>query len=114
MDRIAQRNDALAKANRHRLAVAKKRREIHELDREAGLKALVDLLTTCEDPAILSGRLAWYLDAPKYAGPKKVAKIMRDMGIRRAECRVRDLTIRQREVIAAAVANEYRVQRRAA
>lgn len=110
MDRVEQAQAALDKANRHRLAVAAKRRELGELSFEDGRQALADLLLTCEDPAILSGRISWYLEAPVRTGPKASARVMRAMNIRRHDARVRDLTMRQREIMANAVLNQYRVE----
>lgn len=109
MDRIVQRTEALNKANSYRLAVSVKKRELYELDFHAGRKALADLIENCDDPALLSGRLADYLRAPRRTGKEKSGRIMRDMGIRRADCRLRDLTTRQRQIIAYAVVNGYRV-----
>ena len=110
MDRVAQAQEALEKANRHRLAVAATRRELGRLGFEDGREALADLLLTCEDPAILSGRISWYLEAPIRTGPKAVSRVMRAMNIRRHDARVRDLTMRQREIMANAVLNQYRVE----
>ena len=110
MDRVVQRDEARAKANAYRSAVSVKKREIFELDVHAGREALAQLIEECEDPALLSGRLVDYLRAPRRSGKEKSTRVMRDMGIRRADCRLRDLTTRQREIIAHAVVNGYRVE----
>lgn len=111
---VSQSMEALAKANKHRFAVAAKRREIGQLDPQAARQAVIQLLLDCEDPAILSGRVAWYLEAPHRAGPGMVSRVMRDVGIRRHDCRVRDLTMRQRRVLADAISRGYHVDREAA
>ena len=114
MDRVVQRTEALHKANSYRSAVSVKKRELFQLDVHAGREALAQLIEECDDPALLSGRLVDYLRAPRRSGKEKSTRIMRDMGIRRADCRLRDLTTRQREIIAHAVMNGYRVDMRAA
>ena len=106
---LSQSMEALEKANRYRLAVAAKKRELGSLDFHAGRKALSEFILTCEDPALLSGRVTWYLEAPVKTGPQAAARVMRAMNIRRHDARLRDLTMRQREVIAEAVLNQYRV-----
>ena len=109
MDRVAQQRKALVKANAHRLAVAHTKRDIAALSVDAGREAVADLIGTTQDPALLSGRLVGYLQAPRFSGQKAASRILRDMGIKRADCRVRDLTMRQRQLIAHAVLNGYRV-----
>ena len=109
MDAVTQRDQARAKANAYRSAVSVKKRELFELDFHSGREALAELIEHCEDPALLSGRLADYLRAPRRSGKQSSGRIMRDMGIRRADCRLRDLTTRQRQIIAHAVLNGYRV-----
>jgi len=106
---LTQSMEALNKANSYRSAVSAKKREIFEMDLHAGRAALADLIEHCDDPALLSGRLVDYLRAPRRTGKEKSGRIMRDMGIRRADCRLRDLTTRQRQIIAHAVLNRYRV-----
>lgn len=109
MDRVTQAREALEKANTHRLAVAYAKRDIAALDVTAGREAVADLFATCQDPGVLAGRVQDYLRAPKRTGSEKSTRVMRDMGIKRADCRVRDLTMRQRQLIAHAVLNGYRV-----
>ena len=91
MDRVAQSRQALEKANRHRLAVAAKRRELGELGFEDGREALAHLLLTCEDPAILSGRGLAGISrpqsgpAPRRAGQGPHDEAAPDHGQRRLE-----------------------------
>ena len=106
---LSQSMEALNKANSYRSAVSAKKREIFQMDIYTGREALADLIENCDEPALLSGRLVDYLRAPRRTGKEKSGRIMRDMGIRRADCRLRDLTTRQRQIIAQAVLKGYRV-----
>ena len=106
---LEQLMSALAKANQHRFAVSRKKREIGALTQADGREAVAELFRTCEDEALLSGRVQEYLRSPAQVGATKSSRVMAGMGIRRADCRLRDLTMRQRNLIADAVLNGYRV-----
>ena len=106
---VSQSLEALEKANEHRMAVSATKRRIASLSFHDGRTALAELFLTCQDDAVLAGRVQDYLRAPRRSGQEKSTRVMRDMGIRRADCRLRDLTTRQREIIADAILNGYRV-----
>lgn len=105
---------ALARANHHRISVAQECRRIASMDRPDGVEAVARIIEDCEDEALLSGRLAKYLGAPFRIGPRKVTGLLAQLEIRRADKRLRDLTGRQREVIAESVRNGYRLKDRSA
>jgi hypothetical protein len=107
---LIQSMEALEKANRHRTAVARKKREIAALGFEEGRAALAEFLLTCEDPALLSGRVSAYLSAPKHVHSSKVAQTLRFAGVAYPDSRLRELTTHQRETLSAAVLNGYRVR----
>lgn len=100
MNATKQRNRALAKANRHRLAVAEKRREIAAMDRIEAAFYLADLIETADDPELLSGRISHYLTAIPGRGPTYSTRVLADLGVKIAARRLRDLSPRQREILA--------------
>jgi predicted DNA binding protein len=106
-----QRDGALKVANRYRIAVARECERIAGLPWRDGREEVARLIEDCDDDALLSGRLAKYLNAPRYVGKAKAAGLMGQLEIRRADKRIRDLTGRQREVIAAAVRNGYKLNK---
>lgn len=110
----AQRDGALKVANRYRIAVSRECRRISRMPWQEGREEVAKLIETCEDEALLSGRLSKYLDAPRYVGRAKTAGLLAQLEIRRADKRIRDLTTRQREMIADAVRNGYKLRREAA
>lgn len=91
---------ALAIANRHRLAVAAKRREIAAKDFVEASVFLADLIEKTEDELLLSGRVDLYLRSLPRRGPRYVTKVLTEVGIRDSSRRLRDLTERQRLLLA--------------
>lgn len=109
-----QRVGALKLANRYRIAVARECERIARMDWREGREEVAKLIEECDDDALLSGRVAKYLNAPRYIGTAKVGKLMAKTDIRRNDKRLRDLTDRQRREIAQAVRNGYKFRRLAA
>ena len=100
-----QRDAALKLANRRRIAVADRRKEIAALPMEQGRKLLAQVLTDpTEDEA--SGRIGHWLMAPKFTGRAKVEPLLRQLRISH-DRRLRDLTPRQVNIICLAVGNSY-------
>ena len=110
MDRVAQRTEAMAKANHYRSAVSKKRREIAEMPAADAYEALADLIENCDDPALLSGRLTHWLTAPKFSGQTKANQAIACLNLKKADRRVRDLTPRQRQELASMIRHRMNVR----
>ena len=110
MDRVAQRTEAMAKANYYRSAVSKKRREISEMPAADAYEALADLIEHCDDPALLSGRLSHWLTAPKFSGQTKANQAIACLNLKKADRRVRDLTPRQRQELASMIRHRMNVR----
>jgi hypothetical protein len=100
---------ALKRANHFRITVARECKRIATLPNGDGIEAVARIIEDCEDEALMSGRLSKYLGAPTGVGPKKVTRLMAQLEIRRADKKLRELTGRQREVIAEAIRNGYRL-----
>ena len=98
-----QRESALAKANRHRTAVAETRREIAAMDRVEATFYLADLIEFTDDTRLLSGRLNHYLTSIPGRGPNYSTRVLAELGVRVANKRLRDLTDRQRQILAAEI-----------
>ena len=99
-----QRFEALAKANRHRSAVARERRRIAALSMADASDALARIVEKETDPAILSGRVAHFLRAI----PQRwhVEAIALKAGIADPAARLRDLTEGERAALAAELRRE--------
>jgi hypothetical protein len=91
---------ALEIANRHRLAVAEKRREIAGKDFVEAARFLADLIETTEDDLLLSGRVDLYLRSLPRRGPRYVTRVLSEVGVRDSTRKLRDLTERQRLLLA--------------
>lgn len=100
MDAVAQRTEALAKANQYRFAVSRKKREIGEMPMHEGCQELADLIEHTDCPMMLSGRVQDWLMAPNKIGIQKSSRAMAHLRIRKADRRLRDLSPRQREELA--------------
>ncbi len=112
MNAIAeQRSDALQVANEYRLALADRRKEIAAMPYSDGRSALADLIEMTDCPKMLAGRVFYWLTAPHRAGTTKAFRVLAALEIRDANRRLRDLTDRQRSLLADAVRNNYRVER---
>ena len=98
--KVEQRNAALVKANVYRIAVAEKRREIAAMDRIEAAFYLADLIETADDPGLLSGRITHYLTSIPGRGPTYSNRVLGELGVRVATKRLRDLTDRQRRILA--------------
>lgn len=96
-----QRLEALRVANHHRVVIAAKKKEIAGMDWRAAHRAAADLIETTDDPALLAGRVAQYLGAIPRRGPQFISQTFRVAGLIARDRRLRELTGRQREVIAA-------------
>lgn len=103
-----QRGDALAKANRVRLANAQTYREIRALPAPAAFRRVSGILRAPRG-AECAMRVDALLSAASRIGPSKVAALIALAGVRHADRRLRDLTDRQRRVIATALDHPRRV-----
>lgn len=100
---IEQRDAALAKANVYRVTVGRKIREIGAMAKADAESVLADLIETADDPALLSGNVARYIAAIPGRGPAYVDQVLRTLEVRDARKRLRDLTERQRKILAAEI-----------
>jgi len=110
MDRVKQRTDALAKANRYRFAVSRKKREIGAMSMHEGCQELADLIEHSDCPMMLSGRVQDWLMTPNRIGIRKASQAMVCIKVRKADRRLRDLTPRQREELADIVRHGFNVR----
>ncbi|MGH2954667.1 MAG: hypothetical protein ACRD2Z_03205 [Thermoanaerobaculia bacterium] len=98
---------ALERANEIRLAGARWRREVREYPKAEGQAMLAEALERNDIPDCLARMdLGWFLTAPQRLGPARAARLALGAGVRRSKCRVRDLTLRQRSVLAARLRGE--------
>lgn len=102
-----QRDAALRLANARRSHWARERKRIEGLPKDAGRRAVAEIIDLPDDHmgAIKVGRL---LRFPRGAGDVLVTRLLKRSGIH-PEKLVRDLTLRQRGILAAAVVDGYRM-----
>ena len=103
--------EALAKANSYRFAVATERKKIAQMPADEAYDALAELIETCDDPALLSGRLTHWLTAPKFSGQTKANQAIACLNLKKADRRLRELTPRQRTELAAMVRHRLNVRK---
>lgn len=99
---MTQQMEALAKGNERRLAAAQLRREIAALSLQEGMRKAADLLEN-PDEVVGSLKVDWLLRAIRYVGEGRVTRLCNASlasSARRAR-RVRDLSARERGVLAA-------------
>ena len=100
---VSQSMEALKIANHYRLACYAERERLKALEPDENKRELAALLVDTHEPALLSGRVADYLMCGHRYGPSTVTRILKRADIRRTGVRLRDLTPRQRAVLADAV-----------
>lgn len=96
---LDQRQSALKRANEVRLTNAAFRRRVVNMDAVAGLLTVAMALEnpTAEQAAL---KVEDLLRMPRWMGAVVINKLLITAGVRRAGRRVRDLSARQREVLA--------------
>lgn len=102
-DATTQRRDALVIANRKRTTVAKFKREVRALPREDAAEHLALMLERPLPHALDSALVYAVLMTIPRIGNGKASLILREAGINIPDRRIRDLTMRQRKMIAARV-----------
>lgn len=102
MTRLEQQMKALERANEVRVGGAGVRREIKGMGFDAGCERIAELLTE-RASSIDAARVGWLLRSVYGAGYKRATRWLVAAGIRSGECPVRDLTDRQRTVLADAL-----------
>lgn len=102
MERQQQRDDALAKANSVRLAQATLRRELRDLDRVDGERELADLIRCSNEDHVLRAKVGYLMASVQRRGHAWYRRILGGLGIS-PQRKVRDLTDRERRVIAHAI-----------
>ena len=100
---VSQSMEALKVANHYRLACYAERERLRALKPDENKRQLAELLVDADEPALLSGRVADYLMCGYRYGPRTVTRMLQKADIRRTGVRLRDLTPRQRAVLADAV-----------
>lgn len=103
---------ALQKANDYRFRVAAERRRIASLPMAEGQEELAKIIESEDDPALHSGRIVHWLMAPQRRGEKAARRLVRDMNVQQHGARVRHLTRRQKNILADAIRNDYRIVER--
>ena len=102
MTDLAQTMSALERANEIRLEGMRYRRKVGRMDAVAGR---VQLAKTLEHngfaPGVGALRLHRFLTAARLVGDEKARRMVYDAGVHRTDCRVRDLTLRERSALAA-------------
>ena len=97
-----QRFRALAKANEMRLEAAFIRRDLQAMSQAEGCRLVASLLVDAPD-VVLSMRIGHLLRAIRRFGDAKVGSFLHVADVRSCDRRVRDLTVRQRRVLAGAL-----------
>ena len=97
---LSQSLAALERANHNRLAAYTERARIRALAGDESKRELARLLVDADDPGVLCGKVADYLMCAERIGVSNATRLMGKADIRRADARLRDLTERQRAVLA--------------
>lgn len=100
--KVTQQEEALARANTIRLAQAAFRREVAAMPRLEGMGVVAAAL---EDPDETTGamRLGFVLAAPRRCSLGTAERLLGGVGVGSSDRRVRELTERQRKVLAVAL-----------
>jgi hypothetical protein len=92
---------ALELANEIRLASMRFRKKVGAMNASDGCKALAKTLEhNGFERGVGALRLHRFLTAAKLVGDEKARRIVYDAGVFRTDCRVRDLTLRERSALA--------------
>jgi hypothetical protein len=107
MATTAQHMEALAHANEVRTGVAEFRREIAGLDRHDAILAVIDLIESRHDDRLLgAAKVRQILMAVTGFGEDKARRLMIAAQVYSGEKRLRDLTARQRGLLATILTSE--------
>lgn len=99
---MTQHMDALAEANSVRMAGARFRREVAALDQVGGLRRLADELDAELSRGVGSLTIAAFLRGARYMGHRRAERFLRAASlVRKPNVRMRDLTTRERNALAA-------------
>lgn len=103
--------DALVVANDIRTRAAKLRRRVLPMSREEGTKYVADMIQRTTVDALLAQRMSYLLTWPRHRGPVAAHKLLAGLMIQ-PNRRLRELTPRQRGLVADAMRDNYVVSDR--
>lgn len=103
-----QRMDALAAANEIRLGIARVRAEVFALEQPAGCEEVAGLLEN-PDETVSAMKIGTLLLSVRKFGRQRVGRLLSMAEVRSMDRRVRDLSERQRRVLAGLLRDRARV-----